>query len=147
MIRRTTFEALGRFDEEFPFACMEDCDLMARLTARRAAVVWAEDAAVRHPWRSLSEREVSRQIISHAIYAQKHPEFARSFDLRHLARAMRGRLRQYLAPGTARIPAAKYRSVGFDFVAPLAVYAVTHVAPLRRLLWSRYRNRLPGTAG
>lgn len=145
LVRRGVFQAVGRFDEEFPFACLEDCDLAERLKAHRASIVFADDAVVYHPWRSVSEREVSRAIISHAIYAHKHPAFARSFNFMHLLRALRGRVRQYRLGRFSSIPWAKYRTVALDLIAPVAVYAVMRVAPLRRALWNRYRNRLPAS--
>ena len=141
LVRRAAFAAVGGFDEDFPFACLEDSDLHDRLRFHGAVIQFADDAVVLHPWRSISEKEVSRQIISHAIYAQKHPEFARRFDLLHLLRALRARLRQYRTGSFASIPRAKYRTVGFDFLAPLAVYAVVRWPLLRRALSDRYRNR------
>jgi GT2 family glycosyltransferase len=146
LVKRRTFEAVGRFDEEFPFACLEDCDLADRLKARCPVIVFAEDAVVFHPWRSVSVREVSRAIISHAIYAEKHPEFAQRFNFMHLLRALRGRLRQYRLGRFSSIPRDKYRTVAFDLTAPVVVYVVIRVAPLRRVLWNRYRNRTPATA-
>ncbi len=146
LVKRSVFEAVGRFDEEFPFACLEDCDLADRLKAHPARIVFAADAVVFHPWRSVSEREVTRAIISHAIYAQKHPEFAHRFNAMHLLRALRGRVRQYRLGRFSTIPWAKYRTVGFDLIAPVVVYAVIRVAPLRRVLWNRYRNRTPAVA-
>lgn len=141
LIQRRVFDAIRGFDEEFPFACLEDCDLMDRLKARQATIVFADDAVVYHPWRRISEREVSRAIISHAIYGQKHPEFAAGWNLMHLLRALRGRIRLYRLGRFSSIPWTQYRTVGFDFVAPIAVYAVMRVAPLRRALFNRYRNR------
>lgn len=146
LVKRSVFAAVGRFDEEFPFACLEDCDLADRLKAHPARIAFAADAVVFHPWRSVSEREVSRAIISHAIYAEKHPEFVRKFDIAHLLRALRGRVRQYRLGRFSSIPWAKYRTVAFDLIAPVVVYAVIRVAPLRRVLWSRYRNRAPAAA-
>lgn len=142
LVKRSVFEAVGRFDEEFPFACLEDCDLMDRFKAQSRLIEFAADAVVYHPWRSVSEKEVSRQIISHAIYAHKHPEFAHGWNLVHLFRALRGRVRQYRLGRFSTIPWCKYRTVAFDLIAPLAVYAVMRVAPLRRALWNRYRNRV-----
>lgn len=141
LIRRQVFNQVGRFDEEFPFACLEDCDLMDRLKARQTVIVFADDAVVCHPWRSISEREVSRAIISHAIYGQKHPEFVASWNVVHLLRALRGRIRLYRLGRFSSIPWRRYRTVGFDVIAPIAVYAVMRVAPLRRALFNRYRNR------
>ncbi len=141
LIQRQVFHAVGRFDEEFPFACLEDCDLMDRLKARQAVIMFAVDAVVCHPWRSISEREVSRAIISHAIYGQKHPEFVAGWNLMHLLRALRGRARLYRLGRFSSIPWTQYRTVGFDLIAPLMVYAVMRVPPLRQALFDRYRNR------
>jgi len=146
LMRRSVFEAVGRFDEEFPFACLEDCDLADRLKAHPCLIVFAEDAIVYHPWRSVSERELTRQIISHAIYAEKHPDFIRSWTLLHMLRMLRGRLRLYGVGRFSTIPLAKYRTVSFDLIGPLLLWAVTRVAPLRRAIWNRYRNRMPWLA-
>ena len=141
LIRRRSFDALGGFDEEYPFACLEDCDLMLRLQARRAVIEFADEAVVFHPWRSISEREVTRQIISHAIHGEKHPDFVVGWSLVHLLRAMRGRFRQYGLGHFASIPGSKYRTVAFDFMAPVVVYTLMRCGPLRRVLADRYRNR------
>lgn len=141
LIQRRVFDAVGRFDEEYPFACLEDCDLMARLKARRAVMAFAEDAVVHHPWRSISEREVSRTIISHAIHGQKHPDFVAGWGLMQLLRVLRGRARQYRLGRFSSIPWPKYRTVAYDLMAPVAVYAVMRLGPLRRALWKRYVNK------
>ncbi len=141
LVQRRGFESIGRFDEQFPFACMEDVDLRERLKDRGDAIVFAPDAIVLHPWRSISEREVSRQIISHAIYADKHREFARVWTLRHVARMIRTRLRLYTGGGFSTIPWSKYRTVALDLVAPMILCVVARVPPIRRSLSTRYRNR------
>lgn len=143
LLRRSVFEAVGRFDEEFPFACLEDVDLRERLKAQLARIVFAADAVVYHPWRSVSERELSRQIISHAIYAHKHPGFGGSWGVLQLLRMLWGRVRQYRLGRFSSIPWNKYRTVGYDLIAPLALCVVIRWAPLRHLLWNRYRNRHP----
>lgn len=146
MVRRRLFDAVGRFDESFPYACLEDCDLARRLQLQANRVAFAADAVVFHPWRSVSEREISRAIISHAIYAAKHPDFVRDWGLMHVLRAMSGRLRQYRLGRFTSIPRAKYRTVLYDFTAPLIVCAVVRIAPLRRALCERYRNARPVAA-
>jgi len=140
MLKRELFEQLGGFDERFPFACMEDVDLRQRLLATGAVVVFSPEAGVFHPWRSISERELSRQIISHAIYAQKHAGFVRDWTLLHAARMAWGRLRLYAAGGFVTIPWAKYRTVVYDLAAPLALLAVTRWPALRRSVDARYRQ-------
>jgi GT2 family glycosyltransferase len=146
MIRREVFQRVGGFDEQFPFACMEDVDLRERLRAGAAESCFVPAAVVFHPWRSISERELTRQIISHAIYATKHPGFARAWTPLHALRMARGRLRLYTAGGFGSIPGAKYRTVLYDLVAPFALLAVTRLAPLRRSVDRRYRNSSPKTA-
>lgn len=137
-VRRDVFDALGGFDETFPFAAMEDSDLHERLKQRGKAIPFLSQAAVCHPWRSISEREVTRQIVSHAIYAQKHAGFVAGFSLHHVLRALRGRVRLYRSGRFSSIPLAKYRTVAYDFIAPLLVYAVVRLAPLRRYVWRRH---------
>lgn len=141
LVRRAVFEAVGRFDEDFPFACMEDCDLRERLRARGARIVFAQHAVVLHPWRSISERELTRQIISHAIYASKHPTFVRDWSLLHALRMVWGRLQLYRSHRSEPVPWAKYRTVGYDLITPFVLYAVIRLAPLRRALRARHINR------
>lgn len=145
MIRRAVFERVGGFDERFPFACMEDVDLSERLKAAAVRSRFVSDAIVFHPWRSISERELTRQIISHAIYAAKHPAFVRTWTGLHALRMAKGRLWLYAAGGFGTIPAGKYRTVAYDLLAPFALLAVTRLAPLRRSLHRRYQNG-PGPA-
>lgn len=146
-LRRDLLERVGGFDERFPFACMEDVDLRERLRAAGAEVVFSPQARVFHPWRSISERELSRQIISHAIYAEKHPASVRDWTPLHALRMAKGRLWLYAAGGFGSIPWAKYRTVAYDLVTPFALLAVTRVAPLRRSVDLRYRNPLAQRAG
>ena len=143
LVRRNTFESIGGFDEEFPFACLEDCDLRERLQALPAKILFADDAVVLHPWRSVSERELTRQIISHAIYAAKHPAFVKSWTPLHALRMAKGRVRLYRSGGFGSIPWAKYLTVAYDLVGPFVLLAVTRVAPLRSRIDRRFRNGRP----
>lgn len=140
LIRRQTFESIGGFDEQFPYACMEDVDLRVRLQAAGIATSFVQGAVVFHPWRSISEREVTRQIISHAIYAHKHAAFVSDWTVRHLLRALRGRAITYATGRPSSIPIRKLRTVGYDMFAPLAVYAVVRWKWLRAALCRRYQN-------
>lgn len=143
LLQRGLFESLGGFDERFPFACMEDVDLRERLRDAGANIVFAREAQVLHPWRSVSERELSRQIISHAIYAQKHAAFTRDWTPLHAARMARSRLRLYAGGGFTTIPWVKYRTVLYDLAAPFALLAVTRWPALRRRIDGRYRQAAP----
>ena len=119
---------------------MEDVDLANRIRAVHAVIAYASEALVFHPWRSISEREVYRQVVSHAIYAEKHPEFVHRWTMKHLVRAMRGRVRLYANGGFSSIPLAKYRTVVFDFFAPVLVYILMHNGLLRKWLNRRHCN-------
>lgn len=140
LIERAAFEAVCGFDERFPFACMEDVDLADRLRSAGCRITFAASARVLHPWRSLSERELTRQLISHAIYADKHPRVARRWGFGIVARMVKGRLRQYVDLRSSTIPAAKYGAVAYDLMLPLALLAVMRVSWLRAYLSARYRN-------
>jgi GT2 family glycosyltransferase len=131
LMRRSAFDAVAGFDERFPFACLEDCDLMERLQQAAVPMRFAADAVVLHPWRSVGEREVTRALISHAIYGELKPAFARSWTLKHLLRALSARLRQYRAGRFSTIPWSKYRTVAYDVLAPVLVYALMRSAVLR----------------
>lgn len=143
MLRRDLFERLGGFDEEFPFACMEDVDLRERLRAAAARVEFVPAAVVFHPWRSVGEREISRSLISHAIYTHKHPEWIVDWDLLRALRMLAGRLRLYRHGRVGTIPWRRWRAVAYDLAAPFALLAVVRVGPLRRALWQRWRNPMP----
>ena len=143
LLRRALFERIGGFDERFPFACMEDVDLRERLRAAGAAIVFAREARVRHPWRSVSERELSRQVISHAIYAAKHDDFVRIWTPLHALRMCRARLRLYAAGGFGSIPWRRYGIVAFDLAGPFLLLAVTRIPGLRARVDRRHRNVLP----
>lgn len=140
LVRRSTFQAVGGFDDRFPFPCMEDVDLRERLLGAGANMVFVPAALVRHPWRSVSERELSRSVISHAIYATKHPTFARQWTLLHATRLAFGRMRLYAAGGFATIAWSKYRTVAYDLIVPYLLLVVTRWPMLRRELDRRYRN-------
>jgi len=53
-IRRTTFEAVGRFDEAFPYPHMEDVDLRERLARAGEGFEFVPAAVVDHPPRPMA---------------------------------------------------------------------------------------------
>ena len=59
--RREVLVRIGGFDERFPFAAFEDCDLAAR-AKQHGEIAWAPDAVVLHPPRPLSWRHTLRQL-------------------------------------------------------------------------------------
>jgi len=59
--RRDALLEVGGFDERFPYAAFEDCDLAAKLRAR-GEMVWAPEAVVVHPPRALTWRGTIRRL-------------------------------------------------------------------------------------
>ncbi|MBI3667176.1 MAG: glycosyltransferase family 2 protein [Acidobacteria bacterium] len=60
LYRRDVLARVGGFDERFPFAAFEDCDLAARIR-QHGAIAWSPEAVVTHPprrstWRSTLQR-------------------------------------------------------------------------------------------
>jgi GT2 family glycosyltransferase len=59
--RRDALLEAGGFDERFPFAAYEDCDLAARLRCR-GDIAWVPEAVVVHPPRPLTWRSSLRRL-------------------------------------------------------------------------------------
>ncbi len=76
LVRRSLFERMGGFDEDFPYAAMEDVDFRVRLRQLSEHVIFVQDAAVQHPWRLMSDfhEHLRRHRESVAIFERKHPD-------------------------------------------------------------------------
>jgi N-acetylglucosaminyl-diphospho-decaprenol L-rhamnosyltransferase len=59
--RRDALLEVGGFDERFPYAAFEDCDLAAKL-GEHGEIVWAPEAVVVHPPRALTWRATVRRL-------------------------------------------------------------------------------------
>ncbi len=59
--RRDALLEVGGFDERFPYAAFEDCDLAAKLRGH-GEIVWAPEAVVVHPPRALTWRATLRRL-------------------------------------------------------------------------------------
>lgn len=72
-IRRSLFDAIGGFDENFPSAHMEDVDLRWRLRERGSRVEFVADALVVHPPRPISGLwKDTRKNEANVYFARKH---------------------------------------------------------------------------
>jgi GT2 family glycosyltransferase len=75
-IRKDLFNNLAGFDENFPFAAMEDVDFFLRLKKVTRHYMFLPNAAVLHPWRT--NKGLSNTIIkryhSQLYFEYKHPE-------------------------------------------------------------------------
>ena len=151
MIKRQLFDSLGGFDPRFPYA-LEDCDFMQRLRERGVRVPFVRAAVVRHPWRAISLTELARQLLGHAVMADKHPVFVAGWTPRHVLRALRGRVRQYTGAGLGTLGLRAVPTAVCDFLAPVAMWGAVRIKPLRRALVRRAqlladqgaRHGLPG---
>lgn len=80
-IDKKTFEAIGRFDERFPGAAMEDVEFRTRLLKAGHEIRFVPGAQVFHPWRSRKGRAFARTYAASVRYfLEKHPERASHFD-------------------------------------------------------------------
>jgi GT2 family glycosyltransferase len=79
-INKTFFEDLVGFDENFPYAAMEDVDFHKRVLSK-THVVFLPQALVIHPWRRIKPfKSFNKHIKSHRFFAKKHG--LRGFDFR-----------------------------------------------------------------
>jgi GT2 family glycosyltransferase len=85
------FQTLGGFNEEFPYAAMEDLDFKKRVLDSGASTLFVPEALIVHPWRMLNlKQHTRRHVASQLIYARLHPDewklFSFSTHLRNVAR-------------------------------------------------------------
>jgi len=72
-ISRELFVSLGGFDEAFLGPAMEDVDLRERLLAHGESIVFVEQAAVLHPWRTRRGfRFANTNAEAHRYFFEKH---------------------------------------------------------------------------
>jgi GT2 family glycosyltransferase len=111
MVRRSTFEAVGGFDERF-FLYEEDVDLCLRVRRAGGRIVFTPAARIRHRLGTAMAREPGRSRIeyerSHLAYYRKHASAASVLALRALMAAKGAALlgRSLLGPRAERRHAA-----------------------------------------
>jgi len=76
---------LEGFDEDFPYAAMEDVDLDLRLKKKQIPIVFVKAAFVIHPWRMQQKVvEITMKRFKSLLYfLNKHPEMARKLSTRY----------------------------------------------------------------
>ena len=96
-ISRDLFRKLGGFNEQFPYAAMEDMDFYKRVKQVEGPALFVPEAEIIHPWRMLDVKSQARKhVASQSIYAQLHPEDWRLFTFsQHLKNAARYYLREF----------------------------------------------------
>ncbi|MEN0051890.1 MAG: glycosyltransferase [Bacteroidota bacterium] len=74
-VQKAEFNRLGGFDEDFPFATMEDMDLRLRLKDAGNEILFLPSAAVCHPWRKIKGWAMyKKRYISYKYFMNKYPE-------------------------------------------------------------------------
>ena len=80
-ISKNSFIELGGFNEDFPFAAMEDVDFNLRVNEACLARKFISDALVLHPWdKSGGLKFIRSHALSVARFVSLHPETAQSFS-------------------------------------------------------------------
>lgn len=73
-MKRKLFFEIGGFDEKFPYAAMEDMDLMERIKQADMKVQFVEEALVMHPWRlTKGSSFIEKRTQSLIYFHNKHP--------------------------------------------------------------------------
>lgn len=92
-IDKLTFDSIGGFDEDYPYASMEDMDFHKRLVKNGQVVLFESSASVCHPWRKRKGKDwFKKELESFRIYLKKHPEEKKRFNFLYRLRFIKNRL-------------------------------------------------------
>ncbi len=133
-IRRELFMAIGGFDERFPFAASEDCDLRFRVR-RRSAILFLPDARVWHRiegrlgWRIIKHRALSDLLYMH-IHGLKATNKGPVFFLRKAFQNLVYTGMSRICSGTVKHPEQLARYIWADLQVALIVCFWKHHAAL-----------------
>ena len=83
--KKLFLNTLQGFDEQFPYAAMEDVDLDYRLHLKKIKKVFLKDAMVIHPWRVQKHmyQITKHRFLSTLYFLQKHPEKKKEINSRY----------------------------------------------------------------
>ncbi len=80
-IRKDFFDELEGFDEQYPYAALEDMDLYVRIL-KEQPVSFTPEAKVIHPWRIVKPfKTYYKLLVSYRYFAKKHNQYG-SFNYR-----------------------------------------------------------------
>ena len=138
MVRKTTFDLLGGFDEDFPFPHMEDTDFRRRLAAREIAFAFVPDAIVDHPPRPfIAPRKLAEFQQCDVILSRKWNETPRSLT------AQLYYMGKFRVRAIARFPLSLQTLIALgSTVAELGVVAMKYRRWLRKYDAERVRPHL-----
>jgi GT2 family glycosyltransferase len=101
LIKRELFEQMGGFDEQFPYAAMEDVDFRSRIIKAGQYFLFIKDAAVCHPWRLREGWEKLKQHQESAfIYLSIHQDELSKLNSKYYVRSvLNGLIRSTIPEG------------------------------------------------
>jgi GT2 family glycosyltransferase len=111
MIEKCLFhDSLRGFDEQFPYAAMEDVDLAYRLQKANISSHFVKSASVIHPWRNQKNlyRIMLNRFKSTLYFLNKHPEKRKTINSMFF---LRGAYQSFFKNGITK--AYNYRFRGF----------------------------------
>ncbi len=83
LVKKQVFVGLNGFDEDFPFATMEDIDFYLRVSAVHQ-ILFVPAAAVCHPWRNKKITVPDKEkLYSLQVFLAKHPDKKSVFTASH----------------------------------------------------------------
>jgi GT2 family glycosyltransferase len=112
MVDKGLFLRLGGFDEEYPFASMEDVDFRLRVM-KEGKILFNKGAMVYHPWTKVESPQVKfeRAYQSHIIFLKKWPRHSVEFGLSSIIRKMVSNLMREVLPNFIL-----YKGKGINYV-------------------------------
>jgi GT2 family glycosyltransferase len=97
-IRKASFDSVGGFDENYPTAATEDCDLHERLRRRDLHPRFVPQAEVIHPWRTAhGPKHWEQHYRSYCYYRRKLFKESRVHTALHYTRFGVASLKRFLA--------------------------------------------------
>ncbi len=121
-IDKLIFDSIGGFDEDYPYASMEDMDFHKRLVKNGQAVLFESSASVCHPWRKRKGRDwFEKELESLQIYLKKHPEEKKRFSFLYRLRFIKNRL-QFIVK-----KAIKFRFQGIQIYWQEFIFKLIHI--------------------
>lgn len=142
-VRRTAFMDLGGFDEDFPYAAMEDVDFRARAARAAFKMRWCPEAVVCHPLEVRADwRRRLKTRYSVLLFLNKHPDRLESVRLECSARAALRQVKRRVFDRRWIQPLRAYSALADDLYSTFLMHRIlrqpktipSEIAVLRRRL-------------
>ena len=134
------FSTLNKFDENFPYAAMEDVDLCYRLKKMGTNIIFLPGASVIHPWRRQTKtfRTTLNRYKSYLYLLDKHPEKLAEINFYSLLRVFYNisvkqgilKLTVYKFRGFSSLMTRSFMSAVFSLYLVFRYYRKRRLAPL-----------------